>query len=158
MDQGLLSKHIGFVDDRLEVSQLIDAFEDLRKLQVINATVVQEDAIDEVMVKVLAGLSQASAMALAQRILLQHERLSADLLQNRQCQIQIRLALLEVLNSWILIVRHTLAFMFDLALGCPHHIMYLLGELFAHNADRRGLFLLDPTKDATNLLFFLFRE
>ena len=56
VDQGLLSKHVGFVDDRFEIFQLVHAFENLRKFHVIDATVIQEDSIDEGVVEELAGL------------------------------------------------------------------------------------------------------
>ena len=108
---------------------------------VVDATVVEKDAIDELMVEKLARSSQSTTMALTQTVFLQHKCLFDDFLEDWQSEVQVFLALKEVIYLWILCVHDTFALMFDIALGDPIDILDFLNEFITHQSDQLALLL-----------------
>lgn len=107
------------------------------------------------MVKVFTCLCQASTVPWTQCVFLQHQSLTTDFLQDWQHQIQVLLALLEVLDLGIRIVYDTFAFVGHLSLTVPHHILNALDKFTSHIANQCGLFLETAIKNFGALHFTL---
>ena len=108
---------------------------------VVDATVVEEDTIDEFMVEKLARSCQPTAVALTQTVFLQHKCLFDDFFKDWQSEVQIFLALEEVIYLRVLCVNDTFTLMFDIALGDPIDILDFLNEFITHQSDQLALLL-----------------
>ena len=70
------------VDQRLEVSQLDHACQNLCKLVPIDPIIVQEESVDHAEIEHLASRCETFYIAFAQEIVLQAQRLLPDLVKN----------------------------------------------------------------------------
>lgn len=81
---------------------MLQAQKDIRKLVACHAVVREEDAVHQFVVEVLAGNGDAFAVALAQLVVLETERLAVDLVEDGEGHFHLLLALSEVLHSRVL--------------------------------------------------------
>ena len=123
----------------------------MRKFFIIDTTVIEEDSIDESVIKELACTSQATTMGLTQGIFLKNERLIYDFVEDGKCQIQVVLTLQEVVNLGVFLVEHTFALMLYISLRQSTDVLDLLSKLCAHITDQLLLILLALIE---NILFF----
>lgn len=82
LSQRVLHEDVPLVDDLLELYELLCAFENIAELLVINARVIEDDAIDVHHVEELACTSQSLGVAYTQRVVLQAQRLLVHVIQN----------------------------------------------------------------------------
>ena len=93
------------------------------------------------MIKELTRSGQPPAMPLTQAVLLQHQRLLDNLIQDRKGQVEILLALQEVVNFRVLFVYDTLALVLDIPLGYSVDELDLLDEIIAHCCNKLAFLL-----------------
>ena len=71
-------KRVVTVYDLFEIFQIIQAPENLRKLKIINATIIQDDPIDERVLKRLTRFGQRLGMANTKSVILKAQRFLLD--------------------------------------------------------------------------------
>ena len=89
-------------------------------------------------------------MALRQGVFVQAQRLAIDLLENRQVQVAVFYALLEVLDLWVGVVENTFASMLDFSLLYP--LLHLKLRLEGISELLESLFLIKRTEFKDSLL------
>ena len=138
--KGKVADGVHLVDDRFEVFELGKALENMTELGIGNTTIVEEDAIHDPLVEELAGFGQTAAVTFAQAILLKHERLFDHFFEDRQHQVEVFLALKEVVDLWVLRVHNPFALMFHISLRYSVNVLNLLDEPITHRCNQFALF------------------
>ena len=93
------------------------------------------------MIKELTRSGKPTAMALTQAVLLQHQCFLDHLIQDWKGQVEIPLALQEVVDFWVLFVYDTLTLVLDVPLGYSVDELDLLDEIIAHCCNKLAFLL-----------------
>ena len=93
------------------------------------------------MIKELARSGQPSAMSLTQAVLLQHQCLLDHFIQDWKSQVEILLALQEVVDFRVLFVYDALALVLDIPLGYSVDELDLLDKVIAHCCNKLAFLL-----------------
>ena len=104
--EAFLAELVVAVNDTLGVAQLRQALEDRRHLAVVDAAVVEDDALDAVLGEQLTRFREGASMPDAQGVLDQAERLLRDVPEQRQDVLLVSEALHEVVVARVLLVSH----------------------------------------------------
>jgi hypothetical protein len=99
--EGLVSKFVVLVDDRLKIWKGLDRGQNACELLAGDAAVVQQQAVDFARVQQAARLGEPDTVALREGIVLEHERLEEDFLQDGKRQVEPLSTLEEVLHPGV---------------------------------------------------------
>ena len=87
------------IDQSLEIFHLLGALKNRGKLVARQPTVIEEHSINDRGVEEFACFGETFTIAIAQMVILQAERLAIDLVQDRQCHVQVLHASFHVLDA-----------------------------------------------------------